>query len=62
VKGRIVDLSPSTAQKIGIESEDGVAKVEVAPIAVPLPNGTVKAGAANPESKQDRATSDDQPK
>jgi rare lipoprotein A len=62
VKGRIVDLSPSTAQKIGIEPGDGVAKVEVAPIAVPLPDGTVKPGAADPESKQDRATSDDRPK
>jgi rare lipoprotein A len=46
VKGRIVDLSPSTAQKIGIDSKDGVAKVSVEPIAVPLPNGEVKAGVA----------------
>ncbi len=38
VKGRIVDLSPSTAQEIGIARDDGVAKVEVTPIAVP-PNG-----------------------
>lgn len=37
VKGRIVDLSPSTAQKIGIDSKGGVAKVSVEPIAVPLP-------------------------
>ena len=38
VKGRIVDLSPSTAQEIGIERDEGVAKVEVAPIAVPDPD------------------------
>lgn len=46
VKGRIVDLSPSTAQKIGITRDEGVAKVEVAPIAVPLPDGSVKPGSA----------------
>jgi rare lipoprotein A len=42
IKGRIVDLSPSTAHKIGITKRIGVAKVVVAPIAVPLPDGTVK--------------------
>jgi rare lipoprotein A len=46
VEGRIVDLSPSTAQKIGITPRQGVAKVEVAPLTVPLPNGEVKLGAA----------------
>ena len=35
VKGRIVDLSPATAEQIGITPKQGVAKVEVAPIAVP---------------------------
>lgn len=49
VHGRIVDLSPSTAQKIGITPENGVAKVKVDPIAVPQPDGSVKAGAAAPE-------------
>ncbi len=46
VRGRIVDLSPRTAQTIGISPKQGVAKVEVAPIAVPLPGGGVKLGAA----------------
>lgn len=46
VKGRIVDLSPSTAQQIGITRDEGVAKVEVAPIEVPMPDGSVKPGAA----------------
>jgi len=45
-KGRLVDLSPATAQKIGISRKKGVARVRVAPIAVPLPDGTVKPGAA----------------
>ncbi len=46
IKGRIVDLSPSTAHKIDIDSKQGVAKVSVEPIAVPLPNGEVKPGVA----------------
>jgi len=51
VDGRIVDLSPATAKKIGITEEKGIAKVEVAPIAVPLPDGTVKPGAAAQEPR-----------
>jgi rare lipoprotein A len=40
VPGRIVDLSPSTAEKIGITETKGVAPVEVAPLAVPqAPSG-----------------------
>ena len=46
VPGRIVDLSPSTAQKIGITRRQGIAKVVVAPIVVPLPSGAIKLGAA----------------
>jgi rare lipoprotein A len=46
VDGRIVDLSPATAQKIGITRKEGIAKVEVAPIAVPMPDGRIKLGAA----------------
>jgi rare lipoprotein A len=45
VKGRQVDLSPTTARNIGITRRIGVAPVKVAPIAVPLPDGTTKAGA-----------------
>lgn len=44
VKGRIVDLPPAKAEEIGITSKKGVAKVEVAPIEVPLPDGSVKLG------------------
>jgi rare lipoprotein A len=35
VKGRIVDLSPATAQQIGISKETGMAKVEVTPLSIP---------------------------
>jgi rare lipoprotein A len=58
VDGRIVDLSPSTAREIGISHRQGVARVEVAPIAVPLPNGGVKLGAAGQAilARNDRAS------
>jgi len=57
VGGRIVDLSPSTAREIGISQRQGVARVEVSPIAVPLPNGGVKLGAAGQATlaRNDRA-------
>jgi rare lipoprotein A len=45
VKGRQVDLSPATARQIGITRRIGVAPVKVAPITLPLPDGTTKAGA-----------------
>jgi rare lipoprotein A len=45
VKGRQVDLSPATARQIGITPRIGVAPVKVAPITVPLPDGTTKVGA-----------------
>jgi rare lipoprotein A len=45
-KGRLVDLSPSTARKIGITRRKGLARVRVAPIQVPLPDGTLKPGSA----------------
>lgn len=44
VEGRIVDLSPATARRIGLEPEEGVTKVEVAPIAVPQPDGSIRRG------------------
>ncbi len=36
VDGRIVDLSPSTAREIGFSHRQGIARVEVSPLAVPL--------------------------
>jgi rare lipoprotein A len=44
VAGRIIDLSPSTAQQIGVTRQEGIAPVEVAPIAVPQEDGGVKPG------------------
>ena len=60
VKGRIVDLSPATARKIGIGSREGLAPVEVAPIEVPLGDGTIKVMANNagaPGAKRDSGVS-----
>jgi rare lipoprotein A len=50
VNGRIVDLSPATAQQIGITRKEGIAKVVVTPIVVPLQNGDVKLGDAAKDS------------
>jgi rare lipoprotein A len=58
VEGRIVDLSPATAQEIGITRREGVTKVEVAPITVPQPDGSVKLGAGAAEI---RLASNDKP-
>ena len=48
IKGRIVDLSPSTAHQIGITQKMGVAKVVVQPITVPLPDGRIRLASAGP--------------
>jgi rare lipoprotein A len=52
IRGRIVDLSPSTAKEIGIDHRNGVARVEVAPIVVPLQDGSVKFVATTESSKE----------
>lgn len=44
VEGRIVDLSPATAEQIGLGREEGVTRVEVAPIAVPQRDGSIRRG------------------
>jgi len=46
VRGRIVDLSPSTAQQIGVTRRQGVAPVEVAPIDLPAEEERTSAVAA----------------
>jgi len=43
VHGRTVDLTPKTAEELGMKHQ-GVAPVEVAPIVVPQADGTLKAG------------------
>jgi rare lipoprotein A len=55
VKGRILDLSPATARKIGITRRIGVAEVRVAPITVMLPDGTLKTGSGAPKQPICRA-------
>ena len=50
VDGRIVDLSPATAQKIGLTPRQGVVSVVVEPITVPLPDGRLLAGIAARDS------------
>ena len=42
VKGRIIDLPPGKAEEIGLTLEEGVTKVEVVPIEVPLSDGSTK--------------------
>jgi rare lipoprotein A (peptidoglycan hydrolase) len=58
-----VDLSPATARKIGLTPQKGVTKVVVAPIVVPLPNGTLKVGTAahEPADKPDTVPPHDSP-
>jgi rare lipoprotein A len=53
VPGRIVDLSPATAEKVGIDRRQGVSKVEVAPIALPPP-GVTSRGASQPTKLDER--------
>jgi rare lipoprotein A len=53
VKGRIIDLSPATAREIGLDREEGIATVVVAPIEVPLPGGGVKRGAGAGDRRGD---------
>ena len=48
-KGRIVDLSPKTANTLGLGSK-GTAPVEVAPIEVPQRDGSIKAGSGAAET------------
>lgn len=50
--GRIVDLSQSTARKIGITRHKGTATVTVAPISIPLPDGGTKSAAATLDAKR----------
>ena len=46
VRGRIVDLSPATAQKVGIDRHDGVSQVAVTPLSLP-PTAPPRSGAAS---------------
>jgi rare lipoprotein A len=49
VSGRVVDLTPKVADQLDLK-HDGVAPVEVKPITLPQPDGTVKLGAGAAET------------
>jgi rare lipoprotein A len=51
VKNRIVDVSPKTADKLGLK-EGGTAPVEVKPIEVPQPDGSMKPGAGTADTQR----------
>ena len=50
VEGRIVDLPLRIAEELGI-THHGLAKVEVRPVTVPMPDGTVKIGEAGRDGR-----------
>src|SRR5471032_2146673 len=51
VNGRIVDVSPKTADKLGLK-ENGTAPVEVKPVEVPQSDGSVKQGTGATETSR----------
>jgi rare lipoprotein A len=51
VKDRIVDVSPKTADKLDLK-KDGTAPVEVKPVEVPQPDGSMKPGAGAAQTRQ----------
>jgi rare lipoprotein A len=51
VKNRIVDVSPKIADKLGMK-EGGTAPVEVKPMEVPQPDGSVKPGAGATDTQR----------
>jgi rare lipoprotein A len=59
VRGRIVDLSPSTARRIGITHRAGLARVRVTPLAVPPPVQPIRIASA---ARNTQALSGDEPR
>jgi rare lipoprotein A len=57
VKGRIVDVSPKTADKLGLK-ENGTAPVEVKPLEVPQPDGSVKPGVGAAQTVDGKSPAD----
>jgi len=56
VAGRIIDLSPKIADSLGMR-EQGVVPVEVRPLQVPQPDGSIKRGVAELEGNRHWLTS-----
>ncbi|MEA3131790.1 MAG: rare lipoprotein [Paraburkholderia sp.] len=57
VKNRIVDVTPKTADKLGLK-ENGTAPVEVKPIEVPQPDGSVKPGTGAADTGRGKSSVD----
>ena len=55
VNGRVVDLAPKVADQLDLK-EKGVAPVEVKPITLPQPDGSVKLGAGAAESSKEEVS------
>jgi rare lipoprotein A len=55
VNGRVVDLAPKVADQLDLKQK-GVAPVEVKPITLPQPDGTVKLGAGAAESSPEEVS------
>ncbi len=53
IRGRVVDLTPKAAAGLGLTEKTEVAPVVVAPITVPQPDGSIKAGAGAAETSPD---------
>jgi rare lipoprotein A len=58
VQGRIVDLTPATAQKVGIDRHEGVSKVAVTPISMPPSDQAAKPHDMAPDTKTARPRPD----
>jgi peptidoglycan lytic transglycosylase len=54
-RGRVMDVSPLVADQLDLKKQ-GIAPVEVKPITVPQPNGTVKLGAGAAEATRKEIT------
>ena len=55
VRGRIIDLSPSIARQIGITRKKGIARVTVAPIAIPRTRGPTRVALVSTNTKRQNA-------
>ncbi len=55
VNGRVVDLAPKVADQLDLK-EKGVAAVEVKPITLPQPDGSVKLGAGAAEASPEEVS------
>ena len=53
VPGRIVDLSPASAEQVGIDRRHGVSKVAVTPITLPPPEAASKDRDASLDTRRD---------